>query len=148
MSWRAWRLPPAAEARFPARLLAQIIDAARAALPNEAVGLLVGRATFGDGGTPERYVPLVNSAASPFRYAIDAQEQLRVWLALEDVGEVVWAIVHSHVGSDAMPSATDIELAYFPDSLYLICSLAGDAPKVRAWSIRDGSASEIPLADG
>lgn len=115
-------------------------------MPNEAVGLIVGRAAFGDGGAPERYVPLVNSAASPYRYTIDAQEQLRIWMELEDADEVVWGIVHSHVGSDAMPSATDIELAYFPDSLYLMYSLAGDVPMVRAWSIRDGLVDEVVLA--
>ncbi len=139
-------MPRAAEARVPARLVGQVVDAARAALPNEAVGLLVGRATFGADGSPERYVPLVNSAASPYRYTIDAQEQLRIWMELEDAGEVVWAIVHSHVGSAAVPSATDIELAYFPDSLCLICSLAGDVPDVRAWSIREGVVGEIPVA--
>jgi len=79
---------------------------------------------------------------------IDPQEQLRVWLELEDANEVPRAIVHSPVASPAVPSATDVGLAFFPDSLYCICSLAGEMPTLRAWSIRDGVVTEVPLAVG
>ena len=131
-----------------ADLVQAVIDAARDGLPNEACGLLVGPAYAGDGGTPTRCVPLTNAAASPYRYMIDPQEQLRVWLELEDANEVPWAIVHSHVASPAVPSATDVGLAFFPDSLYVICSLADEMPTLRAWSIRDGVVTEVPLAVG
>src|SRR5688572_5923349 len=123
--------------RLTAALVQEIVDAARAALPNEAVGLLVGTAG------PERYLTMRNASASPFRYSIDPDEQLRVWTELDAGGESVWSIVHSHVNSAAQPSKTDVELAYFPESLYLICSLASpDQPEVRAWSIRDGVVTE------
>lgn len=126
--------------RLTAALLQEIVDAARSALPNEAVGLLVGAAG------PERYVTMRNASDSPFRYSIDSDEQLRVWTELDAGGESVWAIVHSHVASPAVPSNTDVELAYFPQSLYLICSLANpDQPDIRAWSIVDGSVSEVDL---
>ena len=37
------------------------------------------------------------------------------------------------------PSQTDIGLAYYPDSLYIVCSLTDiDDPDLRAWSIVDG----------
>jgi [CysO sulfur-carrier protein]-S-L-cysteine hydrolase len=137
----------AGHASVSAELLQAVIDAAREGLPNEACGLLVSTSSATDGGTPTRYVPLRNAAESPYRYLIDAQEQLHVWMELEDAGEVPWAIVHSHVASVAVPSATDVGLAYFPDSLYVICSLADpERPTVRAWSIREGSVSEVPLA--
>ena len=137
----------AGEASISAELLQAVIDAARDGVPNEACGLLAGPAYVADGGAPSRYVPLRNAAESPYRYMIDAEEQLRVWLELEDGGEVPWAIVHSHVSSVAQPSATDVGLAYFPDSLYVICSLADpDRPTVRAWSIRDGAVTEVSLA--
>jgi proteasome lid subunit RPN8/RPN11 len=127
--------------RLSAALLHEIVDAARAALPNEAVGLLVGR-----GDAPERYVAMRNASASPYRYSIDEAEQLAAWTSLDDSGESVIAIVHSHVASPAVPSKTDVELAYFPESLYLICSLANpDQPDIRAWSIRDGAITEDPL---
>jgi proteasome lid subunit RPN8/RPN11 len=138
-------LPRRAKASLPAALLQQLVDAARGGLPNEAVGLLAGDRSFADGGTPTRYVPLTNADQSPYRYSIDAQEQLREWLEIESRDEVVWGIVHSHVASPAVPSATDIELAYFPDSLYLICSLAAEMPVVRAWSITAGIGQEVSL---
>ena len=137
------RLVHPASARLPRALADEIVAAARAALPDESVGLLVGD------GAPERYVALVNAAASVYRYAIDPADQLRVWTALDETGESVWAIVHSHVSSVAEPSKTDIELAYYPESLYLICSLADPAqPVIRAWSIVSGTVSEVPLAAG
>ena len=77
---------------------------------------------------------------------IDAQEQLRVWTELDDADEVVWAIVHSHVASPARPSQTDVGLAYYPDSLYVVCSLTDfEHPDVRAWSITEGAMSEVAL---
>jgi proteasome lid subunit RPN8/RPN11 len=134
-------------ASISAELLQEVINAARAGEPNEACGLLVADRYHAEGGTPARYVPLRNAADSPYRYLIDPQEQLAIWIALEEADEVVWAIVHSHVASHAVPSATDVGLAYFPESLYVICSLeVRDQPAVRAWSIRDGTVSEVQLA--
>lgn len=134
-------------ASLPADLLQEIIDAARAGLPNEACGLLVAPAYAADGGVPARFVALRNAAESPYRYLISAEDLLKV-VEIEDSGEYVWGIVHSHVASPAEPSATDIGLAYYPDSLYLICSLAEPAPVVRAWSIRDEAVLEVPLGVG
>jgi len=71
-----------------------------------------------------------------------------VMLDLDDRGEEVWGIVHSHVASPAVPSVTDIGLAFYPESLYLVCSLAGAEPELRAWTIRDGAASEVGLVIG
>ncbi len=133
-------------ARIPAALVEAVVDAAREALPNEATGLLAATTFAADGGVPSRYVPLVNASASPYRYSLDPDEQLRVLTALEAGGEVLWAIVHSHVASSPVPSATDVELAYYPDSLHVICSLAGEVPEIRGWSIRDGAVREVPLA--
>jgi [CysO sulfur-carrier protein]-S-L-cysteine hydrolase len=133
-------------ANLRARLLQEIVDAARADVPNETVGLLVAERYAADGGAPNRYLRMRNAAASPYRYLLDPDEQLRVFLEIDDADEVVWGIVHSHVASPAVPSATDVGLAFYPDSLYLICSLAGDVPEVRAWTIRNGEVTEIPLA--
>ncbi len=126
--------------RLSAALLEEIVKAARAALPTESVGILVGAAG------PERYLALRNASPSPYRYSIDPDEQLHVWTDLEARGERVVAIVHSHVASPAEPSKTDVELAYFPESLYLICSLAEpEQPEIRAWSIVDGAITEVEL---
>lgn len=135
-------------AHLQARLLQQIIDAARDGYPNEACGVLVAPAVAADGGAPTRFVTMRNAAASPYRYYLDPAEQLEVMLAMDDAGEELWGIVHSHVASPAEPSATDVGLARYPDALYIICSLAGEVPVVRAWSIHDGEIHEVPLSIG
>jgi [CysO sulfur-carrier protein]-S-L-cysteine hydrolase len=134
---------------IPEGLAQAIIATAREGRPNEACGLLVAQGYAASGAAPHRWVALTNAAASPYRYFIDPEEQLRVWMEIDDADEVVWGIVHSHVASPARPSATDVGLAYYPDSLYLICSLADpEKPDLRAWSIRDGVVSELTLTIG
>jgi proteasome lid subunit RPN8/RPN11 len=134
-----------ASAGLPRTLRDQVVEWCRGGLPNEACGLLVAERVAEDGGVPTRFVGLRNAAASPYRYLIDPDEQLRVMLEVDDADEVVWAIVHSHVASPPVPSATDVGLAAYPDALYLICSLAQEPPLLRAWTIVDGAVNEVVL---
>ena len=115
------------------------------ALPNEGCGLLVSDRTPEDGGVPTRFVGMRNAAASPYRYLMDPDEQLRVMLEIDDADEVVWAIVHSHVASPPRPSATDVGLAAYPDALYVLCSFLGEPPELRAWTIVEGAVNEVVL---
>jgi proteasome lid subunit RPN8/RPN11 len=138
--------PSAPSAILPATLRDELVAWARAGYPNEAWGIIAGTAPHQAGGVPLRCYPMTNAAASPYRYRDDPQEQLRVVLAIDDAGEAVWGIFHSHVATPAEPSPVDVSLACHPDALYLICSLADMAsPAVRAWSIRDGAVAEVPL---
>ena len=73
-------------------------------------------------------------------------------LAIDDAGEAIWAIVHSHVRSTARPSPTDVGLAFYPDALYVLVSLdaaeadpVSGAESVRAWRIVDGRVFEVGL---
>jgi proteasome lid subunit RPN8/RPN11 len=132
--------------RLPSGLRDELVAWARAADPNEACGIVAGDRAAAEGGSALRFHALTNAAASPYRYHIDPGEQLRTMLAIDDVDEVVWGIFHSHVRSPAEPSPTDIGLAFYPDALYLICSLAdAAAPVVRAWRIVAGDVAEVPL---
>jgi [CysO sulfur-carrier protein]-S-L-cysteine hydrolase len=136
-------------ARLSSELHAELIAWARAGLPNEACGILSGARSAYEDGSADGFRPLTNAEASPFLYRIDPVEQLHAMLAIDDADQVVWGIFHSHVASPAEPSVTDIGLAFYPDALYLVCSLADrTAPHVRAWSIRDGTVSEVPLVVG
>ncbi len=136
-------IPPA---RLPRALRDELVAWARAGYPNEACGMLSGTGAHERGGVPIAFHGMTNAAASPYRYLIDAGEQLRLMLAFDDADQVVWGIFHSHVRSAAVPSPTDIGLAFYPDALYLLCSLAdADAPDVRAWRIRDGRVTEVPI---
>ncbi len=133
-------------ARLPRALRDELVTWARAGYPNEACGILSGTRSHDEGGAPLAFHGLANAAASPYRYLIDPGEQLRLMLALDDADQATWGIFHSHVRSPAEPSPTDIGLAFYPDALYLLCSLADmDAPVVRAWRIRDGAVTEVQL---
>lgn len=134
-----------ASAALPRALREELIDWLRGALPNEGCGLLVSDQVAKEGSVPSRFVGMRNAAASPYRYLMDPDEQLRVLLEIDDADEVVWGIVHSHVASPPYPSATDIGLAAYPDALYLICSFASQPPEVRAWTIVEAAVNEVVL---
>src|SRR5918996_555823 len=82
-----------------------------------------------------------NAAASPFRYEMDGMEQYRIQTAIEDAGLELGAIYHSHTRSAPEPSQTDINLAFYPEALYVIVGLKSPEPHVRAWRIVDGAVS-------
>jgi proteasome lid subunit RPN8/RPN11 len=118
----------------------EIVAHAHADAPNECCGMIATR----DGEAVKIY-PAENAAASPLRYEIDGAEQYRIQMAIEDAGLDLGAIYHSHTRSDPYPSQTDINLAFYPDSLYLIVGVAQGQAEVRAFEIRDGQVSEVEL---
>ncbi|MDQ3103114.1 MAG: M67 family metallopeptidase, partial [Actinomycetota bacterium] len=84
------------------------------------------------------------------RYELHPTDQLRIMNQLEEDGEDLVGIYHSHTNSEAYPSQTDVNLAdAWPDPLYLICSLEhADDPAVRAFAIREGGVEEVELDVG
>jgi len=146
--------PGPATVALPPEIRAGIIEHARTDYPNEACGVIVGSAYAGGGGTALRFVPTRNAAASPSRYVIDSSEMFRVISDAEARDEEIWAIVHSHTHSPAVPSPTDVaQAAWWPDALYVLISLREDladpatgAPGIRAWRIVDGQMFEVGLA--
>jgi proteasome lid subunit RPN8/RPN11 len=137
---------------MPAAIADAIVAQARAEYPNEACGVIAGTSDPATGGEALRYEPCRNAAASPYRYLIHPDDAYRVIVAIDDADEAVWAIVHSHVRSPAVPSLTDIGLAQFPEALYVLVSLAADqadaatgAPSLRAWRIVEGTVFEVGL---
>ena len=147
--------PGPARARLPQALAEAIVAQARAEYPNEACGVIAGTADPADGGSALRYEACRNESASPYRYTIHPDDAFRVVVGIDDADEAVWAIVHSHVKSPAVPSLTDVGLATFPDALYLLVSLAADEadattgePSLRAWRIVGGAIFEVALVVG
>jgi proteasome lid subunit RPN8/RPN11 len=65
---------------------------------------------------------------------------------IEEAGEELVGIYHSHTKSAAYPSQTDVNLAGWPDAVYLIASLVDlEAPDVRGFWIRDGRISDAEI---
>ncbi len=142
--------PPAAT--LPGDIRQGIIEHARAGYPNEACGLIIGSAAAASGGRALRFVATRNAAASPYRYEIDSGELLAATLEADANDEEIWGIVHSHTHTPARPSPTDIGLAFYPEALYLLVSLAATEadpdtgePGIRAWRIVAGEVYEVRL---
>lgn len=121
-------------------LLDRIVEQARAEAPNECCGIIAAQ-----DGRAVAVHPARNTAASPLRYEMDGMEQYRIQSAIEDAGRELGAIYHSHTRSAPYPSQTDINLAFYPEALYVIVGVAGDEPEIRAFRIVDGEVSEQPL---
>lgn len=122
-------------------LVEEIVAQAREELPNECCGMVGGA-----DGTAATVYRAANAEASPFRYSIDAKEQFRLMKAIEEGGEELVAIYHSHTKSAAYPSQTDVNLAGWPDAVYLIVSLADPvAPELKGFWIREGRIAEAEL---
>jgi proteasome lid subunit RPN8/RPN11 len=137
---------------LPGAIRDQIVAHARAEEPNEACGVIVGDRPAPTGGRALRFEPARNKAASPWRYELHPDDLLRLTLATDEADEVFWAIVHSHVRTAAVPSQTDLGLAFYPEALYVLVSLSpGEADpetgelSLRAWQIADGVATEVAI---
>jgi [CysO sulfur-carrier protein]-S-L-cysteine hydrolase len=126
--------------RIGRELYDEIVAHAQAEAPNECCGMIAS-----SDGAAVRVYPAVNAAASPLRYEIDGAEQYRIQMAIEDAGLDLGAIYHSHTRSEPKPSQTDINLAFYPEALYVIVGLAGDQPDVRAYEIREGRVADAEL---
>jgi [CysO sulfur-carrier protein]-S-L-cysteine hydrolase len=119
----------------------EIVEHALREFPNEACGLIAS-----DGDLPIRLYPMRNANASSDTYRFDAKEQFTVFDEVDERGWEIWAIYHSHTHSDAYPSKTDIKQAFYPDSRYLVLSVADrDEPVLRSFFIRDGEVEEEEL---
>jgi [CysO sulfur-carrier protein]-S-L-cysteine hydrolase len=127
--------------RIAKGLVEEIFAHAREDAPNECCGMLGG----GDGRATTVY-RATNAEASPLRYSIDAKEQFDLMRRIEDEGEELVGIYHSHTRSAAYPSQTDVNLAGWPDAVYVIVSLEGSGtPEVKGFWIRDGEISDAEL---
>lgn len=134
-------------ARLPRNVADAILAHARAAVPNEACGLIVGSGHLADRGAAQRYVPCRNAAAVPARYVVHRDDLLAVLAELDRTGGELWGVVHSHVRSAAVPSVTDVAEAAWPAAVYVLASLADPAAvlPLRAWRIVNGAADELAL---
>jgi [CysO sulfur-carrier protein]-S-L-cysteine hydrolase len=126
--------------RIAKQLLDEIIDHARSEAPIECCGMVASR-----DGAAVRVYRATNAAASALRYEIDGAEQYRIQMEIEDADLDLGAIYHSHTRTEPYPSQTDINLAFYPDAVYVIVGLGGNQPDVRAYEIREGRVQETEL---
>ena len=135
--------------RIPPTVAEEMLAHARSEVPNEACGILSG--SLSDGAA-SAYHPARNAEHSPYVYTVDPEDLVRIVFGIEDAGEDLVAIFHSHTHTPAVPSATDRRQAQYPDAFYVLATLsdpeADASAALRAWRIRDGESSEVPLTIG
>ncbi len=119
----------------------EIVAHARSEFPNECCGLLSGKDL-----RVARVHRMTNSEASPVLYVMDPREQIRVFDDIDRQGEDLVAIYHSHTRSAPYPSATDVRMAFYPESLYVIVSLQDmESPTIGAFRIVDGEIRQVRM---
>lgn len=122
-----------------------VIGHARSCKPEEACGILAGASDGSGVRTVERVFLMENAEHSTTFYMLDSQEQFRVFDEMEKEGLEPVAIFHSHPHSPAVPSAHDVDLAFYPHSLYLIISLMNEQHDCHVYRIVDKKVSEVRI---
>lgn len=124
--------------------LRQMLAQAKEHLPIEACGLLAGSITEDSLRIVEIF-PMTNLDQSPEHFSMDPKEQFAAVREMRRKELKLLGNYHSHPGTPARPSAEDIRLAYDPEGIYMILSLQGEEPVIKAFQIRHGAYSEILL---
>jgi desampylase len=121
----------------------EIVAHARAGDPEEVCGIISGR----DGVAVELFRGRNVSPLPRTTYELDV-ETLMKQIEFDDASLMLAAIYHSHPAGPPTPSPTDIARAFYPDSVYIICSLADPAqPSLRGFRIVDDRVWEVALRD-
>lgn len=112
-------------------VMREMIASCQTAYPEEACGLLGGVV-----GIASSHYGVANVAREPAeRFEMDPVGQLQAFRTIEERGEELIAIYHSHPSTAAVPSKADLRQVAYPDAYYLIVSLASGPPQVRAYRL-------------
>jgi proteasome lid subunit RPN8/RPN11 len=134
--------PAMQEFVLPSDMRSAIIDHARRDAPRECCGVIAGR-----DGQAVKLIETRNIAEGNRFYEIDPVQLIELeFHELPSIEAEIIAIYHSHPVSPAYPSATDRELAFWTEAVYLICSLEDPAhPVVRGFRLQDDTVTEVRL---
>jgi [CysO sulfur-carrier protein]-S-L-cysteine hydrolase len=112
--------------------------------PREACGLIGGV-----NGRAMRIISVANAAANPNQqYYMDEAALTAALFELERGGLSLIGIYHSHPEGEPIPSPTDVRLAAYPGTAYLIVGLKHGQPEFAAWEIRGGEVNRVALTVG
>lgn len=130
------------EITIPRKITNQLLHQAQIS-PNKEICGLIGSKS----GIPFHCYPIDNIAEQPERqFLLDPEQQIAAMSKMRERNEDLFAIYHSHPDAPAIPSKSDIDMASYPDALYLIISLnTKGVLELRCFKIADNSFSELPL---
>jgi len=110
------------------------------ARPDESCGLLAG-----DGQVILSLYRLRNEADSPrTKYFAAPEDLLAAMRTMRQQGQAMMGIYHSHPDSAAYPSKSDVDLAFYSDSIYFIVSLVAGV-EIRAFRIENQEITSVEL---
>lgn len=126
-----------------------VIGHAYSLKPIEACGII---ASDGYLGGPNSRLIRMNNVAEDWgtSFEFEPEQQMAVWQDVEDRGEVIAAVYHSHTKHSAVPSRRDIEGAAALDvaTTHIIVSVLYTEPQIHAWTISpDGHYTEMPMEE-
>ena len=119
------------------RCYEEMIEDAKKRFPNEACGLLAGK------DLAVTFYSMRNTDQSPVTYFMDPKEQFQIFKEIRSRGGKMLGIYHSHVATEAYPSAKDVAFAFYSEVHYVIVSLENrEKPVARAFRIENGEVRE------
>lgn len=128
--------------RVKREVLERLLAEARRDSALECCGLLAGR-----DGVVTTVLAATNVAASVTAYEIAPEELFRLFRRMRAAGLEHLGVYHSHPAGDNSPSPRDLERAFYPGVAYLIASPLAPEKPIRAFSIRDGSSTELHIVE-
>ena len=115
-----------------------ILAQAQKDAPKESCGYLLGT----DKETVTENYPMTNIDHSEEHFSFDPKEQFSAIKYARQKSLKIVGNWHSHPASPSRPSEEDKRLAYDPNILYFILSLAGEKPVLNAFRIVEGEVTE------
>jgi len=108
--------------------------------PNEACGILAGI-----GHICEQVYQITNVLNSPVEFLMAPEEMVKVFWEIEQSNLEAIAFFHSHPTSKPIPSQTDLERNYYPDTPQLIIGMDNGGWTMRCYLLSPTSFQEIPI---
>jgi len=119
---------------------AAIEEHARREHPAECCGLLSGK-----NGSITDIHPVRNEAEKPeTRYFATPEELFAAMRRIRESGQTLLGVYHSHPRTPAYPSASDVEMAFYPEAFYFIISLEPSV-QLRAFKIEDSKIEDVEI---
>lgn len=120
---------------------AAIQEHALLARPSECCGLLSG-----SNGLITDIHPLRNDADKPeTRYFATPEELFAAMRRIREAGQALLGVYHSHPRTQAYPSASDVEMAFYPEAFYFIISLEPQI-ELRAFKIAASRIDDVRVS--
>lgn len=126
--------------KIPREIIEEIFQHALSGRPNEVCGILGGK-----DWVVKKIYRMTNTEGSPESYLMEPKEQFSVIKDLRNNDLEMLAIYHSHPQTPARPSSKDIEMAFYPNVVYLIISLENTEPYIKGFWIVNKTVTEANL---